>query len=556
MKDPIDYFSTLVMSIFNNKGVYALLLGSGISLPAKILSGWKVMEDLIKKLAAVQGDGIPKDAFDWFKNKYGCDVEYPKLLEQLGRKPAEMESLLQGYFEPSAEDRNLGYKKPTVAHKAIAEMAGRGYFKVIITTNFDRLIETALDEDGVKYQVINNESEIESRIPIYHHPLTILKVNGDYKDCRFRNTEDELSHYPQVLIDYLDAILKNFGLISCGWSASWDKALIKEIEKNSEHRYSYYYTFLGSKSQEIDSLETKSKGVALQIEDADSFFTEMNERLKALEKIEGLKMETDVAVAVERVKMYIADPQKIIQYTDLFENVTEQLLNEVKDRIYGADYPSVTLFENAIADNVNSLSILIPMSIVAIRWATRDHYAAIVDSLFKMANRKIEKPGRYYDDTKRINRVLDTAYLYGIGMSCIYYKKFGLLDLLFRSEFVNREDFLSPYIIGSDNCWVVDSTIWNNLSSYQRLRTPFSMTLFNSLMPLFTMINDEKDYYSIACIFEKLLAMYFYMLICKNESIKIWEFFVGNHSIWKKQADPFTKISLKQWRVKKRVVCC
>lgn len=49
MKTPIDTFSSLVMSVFNNKGVYALLLGSGISLPAKIMSGWKVTEDLIKR---------------------------------------------------------------------------------------------------------------------------------------------------------------------------------------------------------------------------------------------------------------------------------------------------------------------------------------------------------------------------------------------------------------------------------------------------------------------------------------------------------------------------
>ena len=38
MGKPIDLFSTLVMSVFNNKGVYALLLGSGISLPAKVMS--------------------------------------------------------------------------------------------------------------------------------------------------------------------------------------------------------------------------------------------------------------------------------------------------------------------------------------------------------------------------------------------------------------------------------------------------------------------------------------------------------------------------------------
>lgn len=99
----IDAFSTLVMSVYNNKGVYALLLGSGISLPAKIMSGWKVTEDLVKKLAVIQGETISSDAFEWFKVKYGCDVEYSMLLEQLGHKPSEMESLLRLYFEPTVE---------------------------------------------------------------------------------------------------------------------------------------------------------------------------------------------------------------------------------------------------------------------------------------------------------------------------------------------------------------------------------------------------------------------------------------------------------------------
>ena len=48
----VDEITRLAMNIYSNKGVYALLLGSGISLSAGILSGWKVTEDLLKKLAA------------------------------------------------------------------------------------------------------------------------------------------------------------------------------------------------------------------------------------------------------------------------------------------------------------------------------------------------------------------------------------------------------------------------------------------------------------------------------------------------------------------------
>ena len=100
----IDNFSALTLSVYNNKGVFALLLGSGVSLEAKIMSGWKVTEDLIKKVAVIQGDIIPGNAYAWYKDKFGCEAEYSNLLEQLGKKPSELESLLRPYFEPSEED--------------------------------------------------------------------------------------------------------------------------------------------------------------------------------------------------------------------------------------------------------------------------------------------------------------------------------------------------------------------------------------------------------------------------------------------------------------------
>lgn len=522
MTKQIDTFSALVMSVFNNKGVYALLLGSGISLEAKIMSGWKVTEDLIRKLAIAQGEAVSADAFEWFENKYACKAEYSKLLEQLGKKPSEMESLLRPYFEPSEEDNEFGYKKPTDAHKAIADLAKRGYFKVIITTNFDRLMESALDEIGVQYQVICHESEIDSRVPLYHHPLTLLKINGDYKDCRFRNTEEELSNYPQELVDYLDAILKNFGLITCGWSATWDKALIQQLIANFNHRYSYFYTFLGNKSTEIETLEAESQGESIKIDGADHFFTETNERIKALEMINGKNLEVDAEVAVARVKMYIADLKKLIQYTDLFESVTDRLLKDTRELVYGAEYPNAALFEKAIAENVNALSTLLPMSIVAVRWAEKDHQDAIVESLFKIANRPIQAPSRYYDNTIKLNHLLDTVYLYGLGIACLYYEKYGLLDKLLKVKFLEHDHYFSPYIIDQDNCWIADKETWNSTTGYSRLKTPFSTTLGRVLRSYFSMIQKEEQFFSYFCLFEKLLAMYYHWLICKVSQITMW----------------------------------
>jgi len=42
-----------------------------------------------------------------------------------------------------------GRKQPTASHEAIADLVKAVWIKVIITTNFDRLIEQALDAVGV-----------------------------------------------------------------------------------------------------------------------------------------------------------------------------------------------------------------------------------------------------------------------------------------------------------------------------------------------------------------------------------------------------------------------
>ncbi|MDE0305110.1 MAG: hypothetical protein OXI87_09530 [Albidovulum sp.] len=50
MIDPIHF---LAFSIQANPGVYAVLLGSGVSIAAKIPTGWDITLDLIRKLAVL-----------------------------------------------------------------------------------------------------------------------------------------------------------------------------------------------------------------------------------------------------------------------------------------------------------------------------------------------------------------------------------------------------------------------------------------------------------------------------------------------------------------------
>src|SRR5208282_2547101 len=115
-------------------------------------------------------------------------------------------------------------KMPMPAHKAVAELVSGGYVRVIVTTNFDRLLEQALQERGIAPTVISTADQAQGALPLVHTNCTIIKVNGDYLDTRIKNTSSELGSYDQRIHTLLDRVFDEYGLIVCGWSATWDTA--------------------------------------------------------------------------------------------------------------------------------------------------------------------------------------------------------------------------------------------------------------------------------------------------------------------------------------------
>ena len=126
--------------------------------------------------------------------------------------------MLQTYFEPTEDERREGGKLPTKAHRGIAELVVRGYVRVIVTTNFARLLEQALTDLGVQPSVISNADAATGAMPLAHSRCTVIEVHGDYLDPRFRNTEEELRSYEPAIDRLLDQVFDEYGLIICGWS--------------------------------------------------------------------------------------------------------------------------------------------------------------------------------------------------------------------------------------------------------------------------------------------------------------------------------------------------
>jgi hypothetical protein len=147
----IDPLVALAFSMHTNKGVYALLLGSGVSTGAGILTGWEIVLDLITKVGQAQSKGSLSDPEEWYRKTFNEEPTYSKVLAQMAKTRTERQSVLRSYIEPTEEDREQGLKVPSKAHKAIAKLVADGYIKVILTTNFDRLMEDALAAVGLHH---------------------------------------------------------------------------------------------------------------------------------------------------------------------------------------------------------------------------------------------------------------------------------------------------------------------------------------------------------------------------------------------------------------------
>jgi hypothetical protein len=321
---------TLTFSVRNNPGVYALLVGSGVSRGAEIPTGWEVIENLIRKLANADGEDPGPDPAEWYRDEYGDEPRYDDLLEQLAPSKEDRQALLKSYFEPTDEEREKGIKTPSQAHESIAWLVKQGYINVIVTTNFDRLLEQALEDVGVTPTVIAKPSDAEGAAPLAHTEAVILKVNGDYKASTLKNTADELDSYDPEIERLIEQVLDEYGLIVCGWSGGWDSALRDLILSAENRRYSMYWASYSGLDQEAEELVEHRDGNVVSIDGADSFFYNLKERVQALENAEpGAPLSKEVAR--ERTKRYLTREERKIDLADLVREETEHLRDRLVD---------------------------------------------------------------------------------------------------------------------------------------------------------------------------------------------------------------------------------
>ncbi len=267
-------------------GVYAVLVGSGMSSAAGVPTGWQVVQDLIRKVALAEGVDpaeIEDRPEDWWAAKGRSEPRYDSLLPQLASTDAARQALLRKYFETLSGGTQV---QPTTGHHALAALAARGRVRVILTTNFDRLIERALDQAGVAPQVIGSSAAIAGMTPLVHAPTTVIKLHGDYLSLGQRNTADELAHYPDETRALLARVFDEYGLLVVGWSAEYDTALVETLGSAPSRRYpTFWCTFHGDVSEPARRLIAERHACVIDTAGADEFFEDAVQKVARLDQV-------------------------------------------------------------------------------------------------------------------------------------------------------------------------------------------------------------------------------------------------------------------------------
>lgn len=498
---------SLAFSMHTNKGVYALLLGSGVSRSAGIPTGWEVVLDLIRKMAHLQQADCEPDPAAWYEAQYGEALDYSQLLDAIAKSPSERSQLLRGYFEPTEEEREQRLKLPTVAHKAIAKLVADGYIRVIVTTNFDRLMENALEAVGIVPTVISTADSIDGAMPLIHTKCTIIKVHGDYIDTRIKNTLAELEQYDERLNRLLDRVFDEFGLIICGWSAEWDTALRAAIKRCPNRRFTTYWAARRQPQGVAKELLGWRKGVFVEIKDADSFFQELEEKVSALQEFDR-PHPLSAKIAVATLKKYLVDERHKIRLHDLVNEETKKLYDKLSNEHFPLNTPYNTEeFIQRVQRYESLTEILLNLMVTACYWGEELHQKLWTKCLEQIANPP-KVTIRAIDVWSNLRLYPPLILLYAGGIASIAAGKYGTFAALLTQPIVRDVSRNKPFVLSVNTWRVMEQNLAQKLPGIQGCYAPLSEYVYTILRePLRNFLPQDIDYEECFDRFEYLLGL-------------------------------------------------
>ncbi len=218
------------------------LLGAGVSAAAGIQTAWDMIWRFKRELYVTQRKASRRLVED-LSSAAVCAlldtfVGESDTLPKPGT-PEEYSALFEATY-PQEQDRRtyidhmIRGMKPTQGHLALAVLLRAAHSNIVWTTNFDhlladacaRIFETtaALNSASLDGSVLAGEFISEQQWPIE------IKLHGDFRSRRLKNTSEELRHQDAQFRRQLVDACRRFGLIVAGYSGR-DESVMDALEE-------------------------------------------------------------------------------------------------------------------------------------------------------------------------------------------------------------------------------------------------------------------------------------------------------------------------------------
>ena len=382
MLDPV---TQLAYAIQAKPGGYVVLLGSGASRAAGIPTAWEVVEELIRRLPEAQEAGVIDNPVNWYQESYGDDIRFSALLEQLAPNLNDRANILRLI---------VGDPIPTEAHKALAVLAKAGFIRIILTTNYDSLVETALYNLDLDPVVVSGESAATGVEPF--HQITrpvVFKIHGDFNQPgSMLATEHDLSSYRHGVRRLLKTTLEDYGLIVVGWSGHHDVALLRALQARRSKRYPFWYVYRERLPDPIQRFRDARDVLTLSSTSADQFFSELERKVTAISTYTTPHPDSVEAISAE-LKLLLRDSATPLSVYDLISKEVESCYRRFVDQdlfVYSMeDYTAEEYDRQALrmgCDYLGTTNALAHLMAIGCAWTGADHHDIWKRAIERIAN--------------------------------------------------------------------------------------------------------------------------------------------------------------------------
>ncbi len=511
----LDPILRSALAIHTNPGAYALLIGSGVSRAAGIPTGWEIVLDLIARIAEPEGETTGHDPAAWYRERYGKEPGYSDLLDELTSTPEERMTLLRSYLEPMEEEREEGQKTPTAAHRVIAKLVKLGYIRMILTTNFDRLIEQALEAEGIRPDVLSTPEGVQGAMPYTHSSCVVVKLHGDYRDPRIRNTDTELAEYPAGLNRYLDRVLDDFGLIVCGWSGDWDTALREAILRAPNRRFACFWLSRGQLTEEAERLIQHRRAITVPITSADEAFHSLSEKLQSLKDMDQSDPRS-IPITVATVKRYLSENRFRIRLRDLVQKEVEHVWQELNTARFSTHDPppSVETYPKRVRQHEELAANLVALLTTLSFYDDQNNSSLFTTAIQRLINAP-NPSSPWLDVWLKLQSYPASLVVYASGITALATSNFRHLAsmLLYPIHYdINREKSIAIQHLHVHI--VMDFGLAQSLhpnNDNGRRYTPASDHVFDVMRPFISeYVPDKREYEELFDVLEYLMALVYW----------------------------------------------